>query len=517
MQDRFRNLPIAAKVLVAPLFVLACLLLIAAAGYLSGRDAEQALSNISGRALPDVEAVSQLKTRTAKLDAQVMRSLAYEAGGMKAKRIEALDKAIFKELSDFAQHVATLKQAGGPELAAHYAAIEKALSDFTRAARDTIEMKSGGVGQAAMMMTSAESAFGKLEKAVDALSAEISQRASGQASQAAAKLNGARAVSLATLAAALVISLFVIGACVRLITRPLREAADIARAVAAGDLRQAVHTESRDETGQVLAAMADLCGRLNALLGGVQQAAQQIEGASAELASGNLDLSNRTEQTASSLQGTVATVALLTEQVQRNSEATARANELAGRSAQLARDGGQVMRDVVQAMSQINGQSRRIADIIAVIDGLAFQTNLLALNAAVEAARAGEQGRGFAVVAQEVRGLATRSAGAAKEIRALIETSVEHAGTGTRHVESASRLIGEVVGAVEDVSRLMDEVARANGEQVRGVTEVSGAIARMDAATQQNAALVEQAAAATQALNQQTQGLRTSLAVFQTA
>ena len=516
MKKLLVNLPIAVKVLLAPLFVIVCLLVVAGVGKLGNLRAGAALHELSQRGLPDLQALSQLKTRTAKLDAMVMRTLAYEGAGMKAARIKALDQSIFKEFADFKAQVGQLKAAAGPDLAAQFETIENALADFARFAKDTIEMKSGGLGEATMMMTSAESAHGKLEKAVDALSAEVVARSSGQAEGAIRAMDQADTLALSVLVVALGVSAVVIWLSVRMINEPLREAVRIAQEVAAGDLRQMVDVDRRDETGQVLVAMAGLSARLSALLGGVQQAAMEIDGASAEIAAGNMNLSTRTEQTAASLQRTASTVDDLFGRMRRSNEAALKANDLAKDTAGKAREGGTVMGEAVSAMDRINTQSKRIGEIIAVIDGLSFQTNLLALNAAVEAARAGEQGRGFAVVAQEVRALAARSAGAAKEIRSLIQTSVEQAHAGTEQVQAAGKIIREVVAAVEDVSRVMADIARETGEQASGMAQVSEVITDMDATTQQNAALVEQATAATQSLATQTQGLRNSLAVFQT-
>ncbi len=368
-----------------------------------------------------------------------------------------------------------------------------------------------------MMMTAAETAFAKLDKAVDELSSAIAQSSRTQADGASETLNHASQVSAITLICGLIVSAIVIVVSARMITGPLREAVHIAQDVASGNLRHEVRVDRRDETGQVLAAMADLSHRLNQLLTGVQQAAQEIEGASSEIATGNMDLSIRTEQTAASLQSAVSTVRQLSEQMANNSVATGRATTLATQTASNAREGGSVMQDAVAAMDRVNEQSRRIADIIGVIDGIAFQTNILALNAAVEAARAGEQGRGFAVVAEEVRALAGRSSAASREIRGLIQASVDQAGAGALKVQAAGQIIQGVVAAVEDVATLMADIAQANDQQAQSMSGVSRVLGGMDATTQQNAALVEEAAAATQSLTAQTQGLRQSLSVFQTA
>ena len=517
MRKTLLDLPITVKVLIAPLFVLLCLLLLAGVGYYTGRLVDDALQRTVNSGLPQMEDALQLKTRTAKLEASVMRSLAYEGAGMKAKRIEALDKAIKGEMAALTKEIANRKAAADPSSRVHYENIERALAEFARLATDTLEMKSGGLSEAAMMMTSAESSFVKLEKAVDELAATIVASARHQASDASSALVSTLRVGLVALLSAMVVSALVIAWSSRMITRPLREAVSIAQDVAAGNLRPIERVERQDETGQVLSAMDELRGRLSQLLGSVQQAAQQIEGASAEIATGNMDLSTRTEQTAAALQSTAGTVRQLLEQMSSHAQAAAQANDLARHTAEAARQGGQATQEAVVVMEQVSADARRISDIIGVIDGIAFQTNILALNAAVEAARAGEQGRGFAVVAQEVRALAGRSAGAAREIRTLIQSSVAQVGVGAEKVQAAGQIIQEVVGSVERVSALMTEVAHGNADQTQSIARVDSALSDMDTSTQQNAALVEQAAAATNSLKDQAQGLRQSLGVFHTS
>ena len=254
--------------------------------------------------------------------------------------------------------------------------------------------------------------------------------------------------------------------------------------------------------------------RMEAAVNSVRTGASGIEVASAEIASGNLDLSNRTEQTASNLQRTANSMAALTSTVQQSAENARQANQLAMTASTVAVKGGEVVGQVVQTMQEINGASRKIADIISVIDGIAFQTNILALNAAVEAARAGEQGRGFAVVASEVRSLAGRSAEAAKEIKSLISASVERVELGTALVEKAGETMTEVVSSIRRVTDIVGEISEASGAQAAGVTQVSEAVSQMDQATQQNAALVEQMAAAASSLKNQAQELVETVAIF---
>ena len=301
---------------------------------------------------------------------------------------------------------------------------------------------------------------------------------------------------------------------VRAISGPLNEAVKVAKGVADGDLTQAIEVHSRDEAGQLMAALQTMNGRLQQIVGEVRVSTDTISTASSEIASGNLDLSARTESQAGSLEETASAMEELTSTVKQNADNARQANQLAASASQIAQEGGNVVGRVVVTMNTINDSSKKIVDIISVIDGIAFQTNILALNAAVEAARAGEQGRGFAVVASEVRSLAQRSAAAAKEIKTLIDDSVQKVGEGSKLVEQAGVTMDEVVASVKRVTDVMGEITAASQEQSSGIEEVNRAITQMDETTQQNAALVEQAAAAAQSLQDQAQRLTHVVGVF---
>jgi methyl-accepting chemotaxis protein len=301
------------------------------------------------------------------------------------------------------------------------------------------------------------------------------------------------------------------------LTRPLAAASALAQAVAGGDLTQPVPLFGRNETGRL---MADL-GRMQTSLAGVVQrvrsGSEEVATSSAQIAQGNQDLSARTEQQGSSLQETAASMEELGTTVRHNADNARQANQLASSASSVAQRGGKVVEQVVQTMRGINDSSRRIADIIGTIDGIAFQTNILALNAAVEAARAGEQGRGFAVVATEVRSLAQRSAEAAREIKGLIGASVERVEQGATLVNEAGSTMVEIVSAIARVSDIVAEISSASEEQSRGVGQASQAVSQMDQATQQNAALVEESAAAAESLRQQARRLVEAVAVFKLA
>ncbi len=301
---------------------------------------------------------------------------------------------------------------------------------------------------------------------------------------------------------------------VRSITGPVQEAIDIANAIAAGDLTKRIDTTSTNETGRLLQALKVMNENLVDLIGKVRTGTDQITTASGEIASGNSDLSQRTEEQASSLEETASSMEELTSTVKQNADNARQANQLAVGASEVAVKGGAVVGQVVQTMSSINESSKKIVDIISVIDGIAFQTNILALNAAVEAARAGEQGRGFAVVATEVRTLAQRSAAAAKEIKELISNSVTKVEDGTRLVDEAGATMNEIVNAVKRVTDIMSEISAASQEQSSGIEQVNQAVTQMDEVTQQNAALVEEAAAATESMQEQAHALTQAINAF---
>jgi methyl-accepting chemotaxis protein len=301
----------------------------------------------------------------------------------------------------------------------------------------------------------------------------------------------------------------------RSITVPLLQALKVAQTVASGDLSAEIRVDRKDETGDLLAALKAMNASLHNIVGRVRSGTDLISAASTEIASGNLDLSARTEQQASSLEETAASMEELTSTVKQNAENARQANMLATSASDVAVRGGQVVSKVVDTMSSINDSSRKIVDIIGVIDSIAFQTNILALNAAVEAARAGEQGRGFAVVASEVRNLAQRSASAAKEIKSLIDDSVSKVALGSSLVNNAGSTMDEVVASVKRVTDIMAEISAAGREQELGIAQINQAVMEMDTVTQQNAALVEEAAAAAASMQEQASQLTGVVSVFQ--
>jgi methyl-accepting chemotaxis protein len=295
---------------------------------------------------------------------------------------------------------------------------------------------------------------------------------------------------------------------------PITNALKVAERIAQGDLTSSIPPQADNELGRLLKAVSAMQERLRTLVGEIRDSAESIQVASTEVASGNANLSHRTELAASNLQQTASSMEQLTGTVRQSADSALQANQLAATASSVATRGGEVVAQVVSTMDQINASSRKIADIIGVIDGIAFQTNILALNAAVEAARAGEQGRGFAVVASEVRSLAQRSAEAAREIKVLIGNSVERVEAGARLVGHAGSTMTEIVDSVKRVSDIIGEISHAAGEQNSGIGQVNDAVTQLDQMTQQNAALVEQSAAAAESLKDQAARLAQVVGAF---
>ena len=324
----------------------------------------------------------------------------------------------------------------------------------------------------------------------------------------------ARLLMLAMTGLAILLGAFIAWLVTRSITTPINRAVKVAQTVAAGDLTSHIEVNSNDETGQLLQALKEMNQSLAQIVGQVRHGTETIATASSQIAAGNQDLSARTEEQASSLEETAASMDELTSTVKQNADNACQANQLAVSASGVAVKGGSAVGQVVDTMGAINASSKKIVDIIGVIEGIAFQTNILALNAAVEAARAGEQGRGFAVVAAEVRNPAQRSAAAAKEIKTLIGDSVEKVEEGSTHVQEAVQTLDEIVDSVKRVPDIMAEIMAASQEQTQGIDQINQAITQMDQVTQQNAALVEEAAASAASLQEQASVLSQAVSVF---
>ncbi|WP_454721421.1 MULTISPECIES: methyl-accepting chemotaxis protein [Cupriavidus] len=356
--------------------------------------------------------------------------------------------------------------------------------------------------------------YAALQTSAEALSKLQTERARTSYEEAEATFARFRAITVAALLGGLALAVYSWLALRRAIAQPLEAALAHFEHITAGDLSRTVHIRSQDEMGQLLAGIARMQDGLAQTVLAVRNGSETIAAATKQIAAGNVDLSSRTEQQAASLEQTAASMEELTGTVKQNADNARQAASLAATASETANHGGEVIRDVVSTMSEINESSARIADIISIIEGIAFQTNILALNAAVEAARAGEQGRGFAVVAGEVRTLAQRSSSAAKEIKDLIDKSSARVTTGTTLVGQAGATMDEIIRDIQRVSDIMGEISAASAEQTGGIDQVARAVSQMDEVTQQNASLVEEAAAAAQSLEEQAGKLRETVAVF---
>ncbi len=346
---------------------------------------------------------------------------------------------------------------------------------------------------------------------LSALQSEIMERSQEAAAQAYREASN---LTIAVALAAIVLTLVASGWIGRRITAPMREAVKLAGRVASGDLTMRIEAKSKDETGQLLSALARMTGSLTGTVQQVRTSSDAIAEALTELVAGNSHLMQRTDAQASSLEESASSMQQLTATVKQNAENARRANDVARKAATVAGRGGEVMGQVVATMGSIHGSATRVQDIIGVINGIAFQTNILALNAAVEAARAGEQGRGFAVVASEVRSLAQRSAAAAEEIKGLIGDSASKVDEGTRLVNEAGATMEEIVTSIRQVTDLVGEISTASQEQSSGLDQVNSAITQMETVTQENAALVEEATAAVESLERQAKSLVAAVSVF---
>ncbi|GAB3244883.1 methyl-accepting chemotaxis protein [Chitinimonas naiadis] len=426
-----------------------------------------------------------------------------------AAGIRAQKSAYEKSLTDFRDLTDKLAQTSKSESSKQFLARVKQINDetlsTTKPAMDLAEVNTEESNKKAMdiLISSAKPLQDKMIAEVNDFIVSQEEQMNQEYQQSVKDYEVARNTLLALAVAALALGAFAGWWITRSVVNPVRLAVRIAEGVAGGDLTQKIETDRNDETGQLIKALKAMNDGLLQIVGDIRTSVETINTASQEIAAGNIDLSQRTEEQAASLEETAASMEELTSTVKQNAENAREANRLAEGASTIAQKGGEAVGQVVTTMAEINDSSKKIVDIIGVIDGIAFQTNILALNAAVEAARAGEQGRGFAVVAGEVRSLAQRSAAAAKEIKSLISDSVDRVTAGTAQVDRAGITMEEVVGSIRKVTSIMGDISNASAEQSSGIEQVNTAVTQMDEVTQQNAALVEEAAAAAGSLQDQ--------------
>ncbi len=513
-----KNTSVGFKVALAPGVGVVCLVLVGLLGLYANQQLSKSLSVLGEERMPSMSQVNQLGQRLGALNTAVNQSLAWEGAGFKAERIATLDKRIDVDLARYAKDIDVMLNdpattAKEKEL---LTAVATDFAKYRQASLDALDIKSGMLSNAASFMTVIEGSYDKLNVSYGKLIENDKQQSTlvvEQAKALAASNTGLIAVGC-VLAAALAACFAWLSS--RLIVKPLKEAAELANAMATGDFSVQPTAPSSDATGQVLTAMSEVASQLSRIVTDIRSAANEVDTASGEIASGNADLSRRTENTASALEKAATSLDQLTTTLRASAGSAEQANALARQASLVADEGGRAVSDVVETMQRIDTQAKKISEIIGVIDGIAFQTNILALNAAVEAARAGEQGRGFAVVAQEVRTLAQRSGDAAKEIRTLIKASVEQAGLGAQKVQAAGQTMQRIVTSIRSVSAMVDEISRATAEQASGISEVNRRVSEMDQHTQQNAAMVEQAAGAAESLKLQARRLAESIGTLRT-
>ncbi len=466
--------------------------------------------------LDRLRVVSRAETQLGHVHATVYRTVAL-IDSMDEPAVKAYRASLKDQLDGVARVVAAVAgaDAAAEPLRAQVAEIGGHLAKYAKQADSAIDMASVDANTGVAAMQGADATFQSVSKTIEGIVSGIDEAANAAA---AASAERGRWQTLALMLASLLatgLTLLLSGLMMRKVMQALKQAAAVAEAVAQGNLAVSTASDRDDEIGDLQRALGKMLGQLRDSMHTVQQAAQSIAGAGAEIATGNQDLSNRTEQASSSLQQASASLEQLTGAVQHSAQSAHQANALAASATEVAQRGGAVVAQVVSTMNEINQSSKRIADIIGTIDAIAFQTNILALNAAVEAARAGEQGRGFAVVASEVRNLAQRSAEAAREIKVLIGSSVDKVEAGARLVQDAGSTMGEIVASVQRVTQVIAEISTATGEQSIGIGSVNSTVGSLDTMTQQNAALVEQSAAAAEHLSDQARALTEIVARFQ--
>ncbi len=514
-----RDARIGVKVALAPVLSIACLLALAALGAWAQLQNLRALEGIGRQGIPGMALAAGLERRIASVNALMGQSLVWEGAGVKAARIEELDRQVRADAAALAKELAAVASDGAR--AAHERDLLRRVAEefgkYRAAMADTLDIKSTGLGAAAGFITRGESSYQRLHHMLADLHDAEARQAARAAQAAEAQSRRHLGLSVAAVLGALLACGGTTWGCWRLIARPLATAAAMATEVAGGLLAPRTLQPAGDETGQVLRALMALTGSLERVFQDIQLVSTAMDDASDRLLHDSSRLSSSTEASSSALAQTAASIEQLTASVQVSAGHAKEAEQLATGAAQQAQGGGAVVAEAVHSIEQLSGQSLRMREIVGTIDAIAFQTNILALNASVEAHRAGEAGRGFGVVAEEVRTLAQSSAGAAKEIRGLIESSVAQIASGTAKARAAGAAMAEIVQAVERVAVVVREMAMASREQAAGIEHINQAIGHLDQGTQQNAGMAQEAAGRAEALKAHSRRLAAAARSFRMA
>ena len=511
------KLRIGPKLLLAPGLVLALLMLLSAGAYYGMVRQNASLENMVTVRAERLKAASDVGAEANRAHANIYQLLAWISASFAKQRVDALIVELGKRHAAIGVQLDEMARVSDPAERKLVDASGSALAAYRKSVKQTIELAQMDQSLATSAMQKAEQEFGALNASLGQLAA-LEKTLSVNAYQAArAEFNTLVVTMAALVLLSIGLSLLVTVLVRRAMLADIRGISNVVDELAHGRLEGGKVSLGRDEIADTSRALDHTIANLNRTLRTILDSVHSIDTASHEIASGNLDLSARTEMQASSLEETASAMEALTMAVKENASNAKRANDLAASAAILATEGGKAVERAVTTMDQIKASSRKVVEIIGVIDGISFQTNILALNAAVEAARAGEQGRGFAVVAAEVRTLAQRSAAAAKEIKTLIAASVAIIDAGSASVNAAGSTMGDIVASVQQVNDIIERISQASSEQANGIAEVNLAVGHMDGMTQQNAALVEEAAAAAGSLHEQTVTLSRAVSIFKIA